>query len=271
MAARHPRRSSRAPVQSQQSHARAVASLASRPLARQAVSAAVWLTLALQVSAAALSAWLTLDRGYAFRVMVVGTLAMALAVRGVLRAHPHPTLGPANLVTGARAGAVALLAGLALGPAPPSASAVVLAVASASALADLLDGWLARRTGLASRFGARFDMEVDALFILVLAVLAWRTTPAGAWVLSAGWLRYAFVAAGWIAPWMRAELPPSRRRQTLCVLQVVSLLVLLAPGVPARLGVPVAALGVVLLWGSFAIDTRWLARARAVPAPATPR
>ena len=34
---------------------------------------------------------------------------------------------------------------------------------------DGLDGWAARRQGLVSAFGARFDMEVDALLILALA------------------------------------------------------------------------------------------------------
>jgi multidrug efflux pump subunit AcrA (membrane-fusion protein) len=37
---------------------------------------------------------------------------------------------------------------------------------------DGVDGWLARRHEIASRFGARFDMEVDALLILALSVLA---------------------------------------------------------------------------------------------------
>jgi phosphatidylglycerophosphate synthase len=36
---------------------------------------------------------------------------------------------------------------------------------------DGLDGWLARRFGLASAYGARFDMEVDGFLILVLALL----------------------------------------------------------------------------------------------------
>ena len=46
---------------------------------------------------------------------------------------------------------------------------------------------------------------------------------AGAWVLLSGLLRYAFVAAGAVAPWLRAPLPPSRRRQTICVVQIVAL------------------------------------------------
>ena len=43
------------------------------------------------------------------------------------------------------------------------------------ALLDLVDGWVARRTGTASPFGARFDLETDAALILVLSWLVWRT------------------------------------------------------------------------------------------------
>ena len=41
-------------------------------------------------------------------------------------------------------------------------------------LLDGVDGRLARKYGASSRFGARFDMEVDAVLICVLALLAWR-------------------------------------------------------------------------------------------------
>ena len=63
-------------------------------------------------------------------------------------------------------------------------------------LLDGVDGWLARRDQTASRFGARFDMEIDALLILALSVLAWRHDKAGEWVVISGLLRYVFVAAG---------------------------------------------------------------------------
>ena len=37
-----------------------------------------------------------------------------------------------------------------------------------------------------------------------------------AWVLACGLMRYAFVAAGLLAPPLRRPLPPSRRRQAVC-------------------------------------------------------
>ena len=67
------------------------------------------------------------------------------------------------------------------------------------------DGWVARRTRTASAFGARFDMETDALLILVLSALVWRMEKAGAWVIASGLMRYAFVAAAIAWPWMRSR------------------------------------------------------------------
>ena len=56
-----------------------------------------------------------------------------------------------------------------------------------------------------SAFGARFDMEVDALLILVLSAGVWWFDKAGAWVWLSGLLRYAFIAAGWGLPQVAAS------------------------------------------------------------------
>jgi hypothetical protein len=77
-----------------------------------------------------------------------------------------------------------------------------------------------------------------------------------------GAFRYAFVGAGWLLPWLRGELPPSRRRQTVCVAQILLLLVALAPIVTPSDAAALAAAGLVLLGWSFAVDVRWLAARR---------
>ena len=86
---------------------------------------------------------------------------------------------------------------------------LAVALAASVAVLDGVDGWLARRTRMASAFGARFDMETDAALILVLAVLAWQFGRAGAWVLACGLLRYAFVGAGVLWPWLRSPCRPA--------------------------------------------------------------
>lgn len=168
----------------------------------------------------------------------------------------------ANRVTAARALMVAAVAVAGLAWPTPRVAGAIVAVGTVAALLDLVDGWIARRTGTASAFGARFDMEVDAAFILVLSALLWRFGIAGPWVLASGLMRYAFVAAAGPWPWLNRPLPPSRRRQTACVVQIVTLLVALAPIVPVPLGTVAAAVGLAVLAWSFAVDVAWLAHAR---------
>ena len=92
---------------------------------------------------------------------------------------------------------------------------------SALALAlDAVDGWVARRT-TTGKLGAQFDGEVDAFLILVLSVYVARS--AGAWVLAIGTARYAFLAAGWPLPWMRAPLPPRYWRKVVAATQGIVL------------------------------------------------
>jgi len=219
---------------------------------------------------AALGAWLlaqALGLGTPYLAAVGAALAagalLLLALRDACGAsHPHPTFGAANRVTLGRAVVVVLLTGLAFEPLSELRAWAAVALAGAAASLDAVDGRLARRGGLASRFGARFDMETDALMILVLAALAWRWERAGAWVLLAGLLRYAFVLAGAAWPWLAGELPPSRRRQTICVVQVVGLIVALVPWLSAPQSAAVAALSLGALCYSFAADVRLLARRR---------
>ena len=174
--------------------------------------------------------------------------------------------GLANHVTLARAVLVVLLLGL-FGEhrgAQVMWSAVI--IAAMASVTDALDGWLARRMGTVSDFGARFDMETDAALIAVLALLAWTWQRAGDWVLLAGAARYAFVVATYCCHWMRVQLPSSLRRKVVCVLQVVTLVVCLVPLLTPAASALVAAAGVFALLGSFSVDTLWLARhARDLP------
>ncbi len=196
-----------------------------------------------------------LGLAFATFLLVVGLADSALGT-----SHPADRFGPANVVTLTRAAGAALLGALALTD-PPLAARWDLVVASATLLAlDGVDGWLARRTGLVSPFGARFDLEIDALTGLVLACLAFGLDRAGPWVLAIGLLRYAFVVLGWLRPAFAAPLPPSRRRKVICVAQLGLLTLLLAPPVIPPVSTALAALALALLSWSFARDLLWLAR-----------
>lgn len=67
----------------------------------------------------------------------------------------------------------------------PLGSVRFLAVYTLAGLTDALDGWLARKTGTASPFGARLDSIADLLFygilILWLFPVLWKVFPGTIW------------------------------------------------------------------------------------------
>lgn len=172
-----------------------------------------------------------------------------------MRLRRSVKIGAANLVTGLRLGLV-----LALWSVGTSSPWLGVGIATVGAGLDAVDGPLARRRGEVSRFGARFDMETDAFLIVTLSVLAWRLGKAGPWVLLSGAMRYLFVAAAWVWPWLAADLPESYRRKAVCVVQIVTLIAAVAPALPPTLSATVAATGLALLVWSFAVDVVWLWR-----------
>jgi phosphatidylglycerophosphate synthase len=155
---------------------------------------------------------------------------------------------------------VALLAG-ALGVAPELLPAPLLAGAGLLALGlDGLDGWVARRTGRASAFGATLDMELDAVTVLLLSALAWWLGRAGPWVLVAGLLRYAYAVAAALHPAFTIPLGPRPLRRVAAGLAVGGLSLALAlPGAP---GLGLCAAVVALLVHSFGTDALWQWRRR---------
>jgi phosphatidylglycerophosphate synthase len=207
---------------------------------------------------------LPLSEWYAAKSAATLACVMLVAARQVNAHHPFARFGSANRMTMVRAALTSLVAGLAGEPATAGVAAAATSLAVIVELLDGADGWLARRSGVASAFGARFDMEIDALLIMALAVLAWQHGKAGGWVLLSGLLRYAFVGCGWFAPWLERPLPPSRRRQAVCVLQILVLCAVVSPAVAASWSGPLAAAALAALTGSFLLDIAWLWRARAV-------
>ena len=228
--------------------------------------AALVLLMALTMASAAGLGW-----DFAAKALLVFAFGACLVWRA-LGTHPHARFGPANRVTLVRLGAMALMAALVGEAFPrtplaavPSAAWWLVVAATLTALLDAVDGALARRSGLASAFGARFDMETDAAFTLVLCALVVQAGQAGPWILASGLMRYAFVAAALVWPWLNGPLPPSKRRQTVCVVQITTLIVCLGPIVPPALAGALAAVSLALLTLSFAIDVRTLARQRPTP------
>lgn len=238
-------------------------------LQRQVLRELLVAALLLGLAAAALGAWAGL--GLRATGVALGLFGLAAVVpwRG-LAWHPHARFGPANRVTLGRLAAVALFAAVSVEmawrplPDPDRIAWGLVVLATVAAVVDAADGPLARASGLASAFGARFDMETDALLILVLCVLIVQFGKAGPWVLAAGLMRYAFVAAAALprGQWLNAPLPPSLRRKAVCVGLIVALITCLGPIIPRLASSALAAAGVGAVAWSFAVDIAWLWRAR---------
>jgi len=230
------------------------------PLRASAVATALVALVAVIAIAEIARAVLPLSELYAVKAGVAFAIVILLAFGFLQRHHPFSRFGAANQITTLRAMLVALIAALFGEPRIPIlAASAAMASLLATAL-DGIDGWLARRHRIASDFGARFDMEIDALLILVLAILVSQFEKAGAWVIVSGLLRYLFVGAGSYWPWLRAPLAPSRRRQAICVLQILALTLAILPAIEPPLSTMVAAAALVSLAYSFLVDTLWLWR-----------
>lgn len=200
--------------------------------------------------------------GYLF--VLAGTLVRAVWRSGRTR------LGPADAVTLTRAVLVgALTAFVAESFTEPAGApvAVMVALTSVALALDAVDGKVARRTGTVTAVGARFDMEVDAFLVLVLALYDVRLL--GGWVLLIGLARYLLVAAGWVLPWLTGPTPPRFWAKVVAAVQGIVLTVAMADLLPRPVATAMVLIALAMLVESFGRQVGWLYRhARPVPAPA---
>ncbi|WP_395729552.1 CDP-alcohol phosphatidyltransferase family protein [Nakamurella sp.] len=201
--------------------------------------------------------------GVAYLLALAATLTRAVGRSGRTR------LGPADAVTLTRAVLVGGLTALVADSfAEPAAAPVPVMVALASmALAlDAVDGKVARRTGTVTDVGARFDMEVDAFLVLVLALYDVRLL--GTWVLLIGLARYLLVAAGWVRPWLTGPTPPRFWAKVVAAIQGIVLTVAMADLLPRPVAAALALVALAMLAESFGRQVWWLYRnARPAAAP----
>jgi len=172
---------------------------------------------------------------------------------------------PADLVTTARlvlVGAVAVLVARAV--VAPVPLALLVSLASVALVLDAVDGVVARRT-VCTRFGARYDMEVDALLVLALSVHVARTVAW--WVILIGLARYLLLVAGRLWPWLNAPTPPRYWAKVVAAVQGIVLTVVTADVLPRPVAVAALAVALALLVESFGHQVRQLWRLRPAERP----
>ena len=139
---------------------------------------------------------------------------------------------------------------------------LVLPFAVLAFVLDGLDGWLARRRGQATAFGAMFDQEADAYLVLLLCVELVVACNVASWVLIAGALRYVLVLTRLLAAGPIAERR-SRLGRLIFGFSYLSLVAgLVEPALASTLLLP-AAVGALVF--SFAPDFFAIARTHAAP------
>jgi phosphatidylglycerophosphate synthase len=177
--------------------------------------------------------------------------------------YARATFGLPNAITLLRLALVcALSAAFFLDQPLTQAGPFLFGIAALALCLDGLDGWLARRHGSHTAFGARFDMEVDAGLACMLSLILIADGRVGAAVLILGFSRYVFVAAALVWPWLSAPLPERLGRKVVCVIQIATLCLLLLPALPLQLANALALFAAAMLLWSFGRDIVYLARHR---------
>lgn len=142
---------------------------------------------------------------------------------------------------------LAMAAAFVMFPAPGARVALVLA----ASLTDFLDGWLARRAGLATKWGALIDPIADRMFVFTAVcvfLLEGSIGTAQYFMLIA---RDVMTAVGFlvarIVPWLRPVAFRARLSgKIVTTLQLLALLALLMQ--PHRAGTLITLVGITSLW-----------------------
>jgi phosphatidylglycerophosphate synthase len=169
----------------------------------------------------AVSVWRR-DANFCAAAGVAVQAARIVVARG--RWTPAGGFGVANTITLLRLlGVAALAPALLLVPRLAFVAGVLVLFALDSA-----DGYIARARHESSPFGAAFDMESDALSIMILSLLLWQHGLCGAWVLVAGLWRYVYGAIVAILPSLSAA-PRSQLARVIFVVAALSLTLAFLP------------------------------------------
>jgi phosphatidylglycerophosphate synthase len=167
----------------------------------------------------------------------------------------------ANAITGLRVCLCASLPVFLPRLSPLAFTAMVVALLAV----DGVDGIVARRSGRATAFGARLDLEADAFLTMMLCLLLRQAGLVPAWVLVAGLWRYFYAAMIALLP-ARGEEPRSlfsRLSAGVLIFSLASSFLLGARWAPLAAGVGTAVVSL-----SFARSLYWSYRPSRAPAPA---
>ncbi len=169
-----------------------------------------------------------------------------------------PSFGPGNALTLTRGTLIAMLSGFLLLERLPGCWAWIPAILYiVSDITDFLDGYLARLSNTVTRLGETLDMNLDALGVLVVTLLAFQFGSVPWWYLPFGFARYLFLAGLYFhkrAGRPEYALKPNNTRRLFAGLQMGFITVMLFPVVGPPGTTFAATLFLIPFLGMFVID-----------------
>jgi len=182
-------------------------------------------------------------------LLVVLVVAVGLAT-GQLRA----STAAGTRLTLAHTALVCLLGGVAAAP-PAELPSLMLwslvAVAAAAAAILFVEAWISEKIAAAGPFSRWLGREADALLVISLTLLLWRSGKVGGWIVAAGAVHYGVLVLSLAWPAVRQQA--AAWRPYLRVALAAALTAALAPGVPAGAAIGLGLAAIILaLGGAFA-------------------
>lgn len=188
--------------------------------------------------------------GFTSPLISLGLLAVLVVAVGLLTGQLSASAPAGTRLTLAHMGLVCLLGGVAA--APPIEFPVLMlwslvAIAMAAAGIIVIEAWITEKIGAGGPFSRRLGQEANALLILSIAVLLWRSGKVDGWVVAAGAIHYASLILSLVLPALRRD-SAAAWRPYLRIAMATALIVALAPMVPpvVATGLGAAALGLAL-------------------------
>jgi len=118
---------------------------------------------------------------------------------------------------------------------------------------DGVDGWLARKYNHSTTFGQYFDMELDALFVLIMCCHYYLFEGIGVWILVPGLLRYFFKIGIELFP--KENFREKKKRYASTIAGIFFFVLLASIFVDGQLKIYGLAIGSLLIVFSFGVST----------------